>query len=46
MLIGIGLMEIVTEPEFKSGEDAANFIKELQLILRALGTCDGKMAGD
>ncbi|KAL5012233.1 hypothetical protein ScPMuIL_010784 [Solemya velum] len=41
---GVGLMEIVTEPEFTSGEDAASFIKELQLILQVLGTCDGKMA--
>ncbi|XP_046549858.1 glutamyl-tRNA(Gln) amidotransferase subunit B, mitochondrial-like isoform X1 [Haliotis rubra] len=41
---GVGLMEIVTEPDFNNGEDAAAFVKELQLILQTLGTCDGKMA--
>ncbi|XP_071087947.1 glutamyl-tRNA(Gln) amidotransferase subunit B, mitochondrial-like [Haliotis cracherodii] len=41
---GVGLMEIVTEPDFTDGDDAAAFVKELQLILQTLGTCDGKMA--
>ena len=38
-------MEIVTEPDFNDGNDAAAFVKELQMILQTLGTCDGKMAG-
>ena len=38
-------MEIVTEPDFRSGEEAAAFVRELQLILVRLGTCDGKMEG-
>ena len=38
-------MEIVTEPDFNNGEEAAAFVKELQQILLALGTCDGIMAG-
>ena len=38
-------MEIVTEPDFRSSQEAAAFVKELQLILQTLGSCDGKMAG-
>ncbi|XP_076449299.1 glutamyl-tRNA(Gln) amidotransferase subunit B, mitochondrial-like [Babylonia areolata] len=40
---GIGLMELVTHPDLQSGEDAACFVRELQLLLKTLGTCDGKM---
>ena len=39
-------MEIVTEPDFGSGEEAAAFVRELQLILIKLGTCDGRMEGE
>ena len=42
---GMGLMEIVTEPDFRSSLEAASFVRELQLILQALDTCDGKMSG-
>ncbi len=42
---GTGLMEIVTEPDLRSGADAAKFVHQLTLILQALGTCDGNMAG-
>ena len=38
-------MEIVTEPDFRTSEEAMNFIKELQLILLAIDTCDCKMEG-
>ena len=38
-------MEIVTAPDFTSGDDAASFVKDLRDILVALDTCDGKMAG-
>lgn len=33
---GVPLMELVTEPAISSGEQAANFAKELQLLLRYL----------
>ena len=39
-------MEIVTAPDFSGAEDAAAFVKELQLILQTIGTCDGKMQGE
>ena len=39
-------MEIVTEPELRSGEEAAAFVKELQAILLRIGTCDCKMEGE
>ncbi|XP_013417165.1 glutamyl-tRNA(Gln) amidotransferase subunit B, mitochondrial isoform X2 [Lingula anatina] len=41
---GMALMEIVTEPDFRSGEEAAAFVKELQLILTTIGACSGVMA--
>ncbi|XP_050417233.1 glutamyl-tRNA(Gln) amidotransferase subunit B, mitochondrial [Patella vulgata] len=41
---GIALMEIVTQPDFTTGEEAAGFVKELQKILQIIGTCDGKMS--
>ncbi|MFA6050301.1 MAG: Asp-tRNA(Asn)/Glu-tRNA(Gln) amidotransferase subunit GatB [Candidatus Paceibacterota bacterium] len=37
------LMELVTEPVIHSGEEAANFAKELQLILRYLNASDANM---
>ncbi|XP_064638051.1 glutamyl-tRNA(Gln) amidotransferase subunit B, mitochondrial-like [Lineus longissimus] len=40
---GVGLMEIITAPEFSTGIEVAAFLKELQHILLAIGTCDGKM---
>ena len=40
---GIALMEIVTEPDLRSGIEAATFIRKLRNILRYLGTCDGNM---
>eukprot|EP00123_Amoebidium_parasiticum_P004025 comp15319_c0_seq1/m.12168 comp15319_c0_seq1/g.12168 ORF comp15319_c0_seq1/g.12168 comp15319_c0_seq1/m.12168 type:complete len:511 (-) comp15319_c0_seq1:597-2129(-) len=40
---GTGLMEIVTEPDIRSGEEAAMFVRKLQGILQELGTCDGNM---
>lgn len=42
---GVGLMELVMEPEMKSGEEAGAAVRELQLILQALGTCQGNMSG-
>src|SRR6056297_2185027 len=40
---GTGLMEIVSEPDMRSGEDATAFLTKLRQILRYLGTCDGNM---
>lgn len=37
-------MEIVTEPVLNSGLEAAQFVSELLLILRAIGSCDGNLA--
>lgn len=40
---GVGLMEIVTKPDFGAPEEAGAFLKKLRSILRYLGTCDGNM---
>src|SRR5271168_4641854 len=40
---GIALMEIVSEPDMRSGEEAGAYLKKLRAILRYLGTCDGNM---
>jgi aspartyl-tRNA(Asn)/glutamyl-tRNA(Gln) amidotransferase subunit B len=40
---GIALMEIVSEPEMRSAEEAAAYLRKLRSILRYLGTCDGNM---
>ena len=39
-------MEIVTEPDFSSAEEAAAFVQELHLILKRIGTCSCKMEGE
>uniref|UniRef100_A0A8C8FB84 Glutamyl-tRNA(Gln) amidotransferase subunit B, mitochondrial n=1 Tax=Oncorhynchus tshawytscha TaxID=74940 RepID=A0A8C8FB84_ONCTS len=41
---GVGLMELVMEPDMSCGEEAAAAVREMQLILQALGTCQGNMA--
>lgn len=40
---GIGLMEIVTEPDISSPDEAAEFVKKLRSLLRYIGSCDGDM---
>ena len=40
---GVALMEIVSEPDMRSPEEAAEFLKKLRTILRYIGTCDADM---
>lgn len=40
---GIALMEIVSEPDMRSIDEAVEFMKKLRSIVRYLGTCDGDM---
>ncbi|TSC53090.1 MAG: Aspartyl/glutamyl-tRNA(Asn/Gln) amidotransferase subunit B, partial [Parcubacteria group bacterium LiPW_39] len=40
---GVPLMELVTEPDIKSGSQAREFCRELQLIFRYLGISDAEM---
>src|SRR5271168_1014258 len=40
---GVGLMEIVSEPDLRSAEEAGIYLRKLRSILRYLGTCDGNM---
>ena len=40
---GIALMEIVSEPDLRSAEEAGAYMRKLRSILRYIGTCDGNM---
>ncbi|MCB2081313.1 MAG: Asp-tRNA(Asn)/Glu-tRNA(Gln) amidotransferase subunit GatB, partial [Rickettsiales bacterium] len=40
---GIALMEIVSEPDMRTAEEAGEYMKKLRTIVRYLGTCDGDM---
>jgi aspartyl-tRNA(Asn)/glutamyl-tRNA(Gln) amidotransferase subunit B len=40
---GVALMEIVSEPDIRSPDEAAAYLAKLRAILRYLGTCDGNM---
>ncbi|HEV3413243.1 MAG TPA: Asp-tRNA(Asn)/Glu-tRNA(Gln) amidotransferase subunit GatB [Puia sp.] len=40
---GVPLIEIVTEPDIRSGEEAHVYLTELRKILRYLEICDGNM---
>ena len=40
---GVPLMELVTEPDITSGQEARKFAEELQLIFRYLGVSDADM---
>ena len=40
---GVALMEIVSKPDMRSGEEARAYVTKLRTILRYLGTCDGNM---
>ncbi|RDB20205.1 Glutamyl-tRNA(Gln) amidotransferase subunit B, mitochondrial [Hypsizygus marmoreus] len=40
---GTGLMEIVSEPDLRSPEEAGAYVRTLQAVLRAVGSSDGNM---
>ena len=40
---GVALMEIVSEPDMRSAEEAGAYLAKMRSILRYLGTCDGNM---
>jgi len=40
---GVALMEIVSDPDMRSPEDAGAFVRKIRSIVRYLGTCDGNM---
>jgi aspartyl-tRNA(Asn)/glutamyl-tRNA(Gln) amidotransferase subunit B len=40
---GVALMEIVSEPDMRSPEEAAAYFKKLRTILMYLNTCDGDL---
>lgn len=40
---GVPLLEIVSEPDLRSPEEARAYLEELRSILMAIGVCDGKM---
>ena len=40
---GIALMEIVSEPDMRSADEAGAFMRKLRSILRTIGACDGNM---
>jgi aspartyl-tRNA(Asn)/glutamyl-tRNA(Gln) amidotransferase subunit B len=40
---GVALMEIVSEPDLRTAEEAGIYLRKLRSILRYLGTCDGNM---
>ncbi|SDU19182.1 Asp-tRNA(Asn)/Glu-tRNA(Gln) amidotransferase subunit GatB [Stappia sp. ES.058] len=40
---GVALMEIVSKPDLRSGDEAKTYLTKLRSILRYLGTCDGNM---
>lgn len=40
---GVALMEIVSEPDIRTPNEAAEYVKKIRSIVRALETCDGDM---
>ncbi len=40
---GVALMEIVSEPDLRTPEEAGTYLRKMRTILRYLGTCDGNM---
>jgi aspartyl-tRNA(Asn)/glutamyl-tRNA(Gln) amidotransferase subunit B len=40
---GVALMEIVSDPDLRSPEEAGIYVRKIRSIVRYLGTCDGNM---
>jgi aspartyl-tRNA(Asn)/glutamyl-tRNA(Gln) amidotransferase subunit B len=40
---GVPLMEIVSEPDIRSAEEAGSYLRQLRSIVRYLGICDGNL---
>ncbi len=40
---GVPLVELVSEPELRSSEEAFQFVSEMRKLVRYLGICDGNM---
>lgn len=40
---GVPLLEVVTEPVFKNGKEAYNYLTEMRKLVRYLDICDGNM---
>jgi len=40
---GVPLLEIVSEPDLRSADEAVEYLRSLRAILMALGVCDGNM---
>ena len=40
---GVALMEIVSEPDLRTAEEAGAYLRKLRAILRTIGSCDGNM---
>ncbi len=40
---GVPLIEIVTEPDLHSGDEAAAYVSEIRKLVRTLNVCDGNM---
>ncbi len=40
---GVALMEIVSDPDMRSPEEAGIYVRKLRSIVRYLGSCDGNM---
>jgi aspartyl-tRNA(Asn)/glutamyl-tRNA(Gln) amidotransferase subunit B len=40
---GVPLVELVSEPELRSGEEAFQYVSEIRKLVRYLGICDGNM---
>jgi aspartyl-tRNA(Asn)/glutamyl-tRNA(Gln) amidotransferase subunit B len=40
---GVALMEIVSEPDIRSPEEAGAYVRKIRSIVRCIGSCDGNM---
>jgi aspartyl-tRNA(Asn)/glutamyl-tRNA(Gln) amidotransferase subunit B len=40
---GVALLEMVSEPDIRSGEEAYQYVTEVRKLVRYLGICDGNM---